>query len=40
MKKNSEHLIAQDKGKSIWYKWYDIKICKVERKYCFGQKDV
>ncbi|MCR9183121.1 MAG: antibiotic biosynthesis monooxygenase [Flavobacteriaceae bacterium] len=32
-KKNSEHLIAQDKGKSIWYKWYDVKICKVEREY-------
>jgi heme-degrading monooxygenase HmoA len=39
-KKNSEHLIAQQKGISEWYKWYDVKICKVEREYSFGQKDV
>ncbi len=39
-KKNSEHLIAQQKGRRDWYKWYDVKICKVEREYSFGQKDV
>lgn len=38
-KNNSEHLLAQQKGISDWYKWYDIKICKVEREYSFGQKE-
>jgi len=39
-KKNSEHLIAQQKGIAVWYKWYDVKICKVEREYSFDQKGV
>lgn len=34
-KKNSEHLIAQQKGRQDWYNWYDVKICKVEREYSF-----
>lgn len=34
-KKNSEHLIAQQKGRQDWYDWYDVKICKVEREYSF-----
>lgn len=38
-KNNSEHLLAQQKGISDWYQWYDIKICKVEREYSFGQKE-
>ncbi len=32
-KQNSEHLIAQKKGKADWYNWYNVKICKVEREY-------
>jgi len=32
-KLQSDHLIAQEKGKSGWYSWYNIKICKVEREY-------
>jgi heme-degrading monooxygenase HmoA len=39
-KKNSEHLIAQQKGRTDWYKWYDVKICKVEREYSFGKKEI
>lgn len=35
-KLQSDHLIAQDKGKSDWYSWYNVKICKVEREYDFG----
>ncbi|UNZ00058.1 antibiotic biosynthesis monooxygenase [Zhouia spongiae] len=35
-KKNSEHLIAQRKGQKDWYKWYKVRICKVEREYDFG----
>jgi heme-degrading monooxygenase HmoA len=34
-KQQSEHLIAQEKGKSDWYSWYNIKICKVESEYEF-----
>ncbi len=34
-KQNSEHLLAQQKGKNQWYNWYNVKICKVEREYEF-----
>lgn len=30
---NDEHLIAQQRGKSDWYKSFKIKICKIEREY-------
>lgn len=33
---NSEHIIAQQRGKEKWYKWYNVKICKIEREYEFG----
>jgi len=32
-KQNSEHLIAQQKGRSQWYSWYNVRICKVEKEY-------
>jgi len=32
-KQNSEHLIAQNKGRNHWYSWYRVRICKVERDY-------
>jgi heme-degrading monooxygenase HmoA len=32
-KQNSEHLIAQQKGRNQWYSWYNTRICKVEREY-------
>lgn len=34
-KQNSEHLVAQQKGRAKWYNWYNIRICKVEREYEF-----
>ena len=34
-KQNSEHLIAQRKGRKQWYDWYNVKICKVEHEYEF-----
>lgn len=34
-KLNSEHLMAQSKGRSQWYNWYHVRICKVEREYEF-----
>ncbi|HLF34345.1 MAG TPA: antibiotic biosynthesis monooxygenase [Cyclobacteriaceae bacterium] len=35
-KKNSDHLLAQQKGRETWYQSYKIRICKVERDYGFG----
>jgi heme-degrading monooxygenase HmoA len=35
-KQNSEHLLAQQKGIKDWYSWYNVKICKVEHEYEFG----
>ncbi|MFN8416368.1 MAG: antibiotic biosynthesis monooxygenase [Cytophagaceae bacterium] len=35
-KMHSEHLLAQEKGKSTWYHSYKTRICKVERDYEFG----
>jgi heme-degrading monooxygenase HmoA len=35
-KQNSEHLLAQQKGRNQWYNWYNVKICKVEREYEFN----
>ena len=34
-KENTAHLFAQEKGKSNWYSWYKVRICKVEREYEF-----
>ncbi|MDE3743139.1 antibiotic biosynthesis monooxygenase family protein [Maribacter polysaccharolyticus] len=35
-KSNTDHLFAQQKGKSDWYTWYKVRICLVEREYGFG----
>lgn len=32
-KSNSEHLIAQDLGRTRWYESYKVRICKIEREY-------
>lgn len=34
-KMNLDHLDAQQKGRSIWYKNYKVRIAKVEREYEF-----
>ncbi|HLO73491.1 MAG TPA: antibiotic biosynthesis monooxygenase [Flavobacterium sp.] len=34
-KENMEHLEAQEKGKTTWYKNYKVRIAKVEREYEF-----
>jgi len=34
-KENTEHVLAQEKGKSMWYKNYKVRIAKVEREYRF-----
>ena len=35
-KQQSEHLVAQQKGRTDWYSWYNVRICKVEREYEFN----
>ena len=35
-KLNSEHLVAQGKGRKDWYKIYKVRIALVERDYGFG----
>ena len=37
-KQQTDHLEAQNKGKTDWYSWYNVKICKVEREYEFGNE--
>lgn len=37
-KQQSEHLQAQLKGRQDWYNWYNVRICKIEREYEFGEK--
>nr|WP_321245859.1 antibiotic biosynthesis monooxygenase [uncultured Psychroserpens sp.] len=34
-KQQTDHLIAQQKGRKDWYSWYKVRICKVEREYEF-----
>ena len=34
-KNNTAHLMAQQKGKSVWYANYKARICKVESDYEF-----
>ncbi len=34
-KSHTEHLAAQQKGIATWYKWYRVRICRVEREYEF-----
>jgi heme-degrading monooxygenase HmoA len=29
--RNSEHLLAQKHGRDEWYKWYALRVCRVER---------
>ena len=32
-KNNIEHTLAREKGRALWYKKYQLRICKVEREY-------
>jgi heme-degrading monooxygenase HmoA len=35
-KNNNEHIVARQKGKSDWYKYFKVRIAKVEREYESG----
>ncbi|MEM8929329.1 MAG: antibiotic biosynthesis monooxygenase [Bacteroidota bacterium] len=34
-KAHMEHQVAQENGKTQWYSWYKVRICKVEHEYEF-----
>lgn len=34
-KQQTDHLLAQKMGKTKWYSYYKVRICKVEREYEF-----
>jgi heme-degrading monooxygenase HmoA len=36
-KNNLEHIIAGESGRALWYKNYQVRICKVERDYGFDK---
>ncbi len=36
-KQQSDHQIAQKLGIKQWYKWYNVRICKVEREYSYRE---
>lgn len=36
-KQQSQHLVAQRKGRADWYESYFTRICKVERDYSFNR---
>ena len=38
-KQNAEHVMAQKQGRKIWYKEFEIRICKVENDYEFSKTD-
>ncbi len=34
---HSEHLLAQEYGKTKWYTYYKVRIAKIEHEYDFGK---
>jgi heme-degrading monooxygenase HmoA len=32
-KQNSAHLVAQQRGRDVWYEEFKVRICRVERDY-------
>jgi heme-degrading monooxygenase HmoA len=32
-KQNSAHLVAQQRGRDVWYEQFKVRICRVERDY-------
>lgn len=35
-KQQTDHLVAQQKGRQDWYSWYNVRICMVEHEYEFN----
>ena len=39
-KQTSEHLIAQQRGRDVWYTAYKVRVCLVERDYGWKKEKV
>ncbi len=37
-KQNSQHLVAQERGRENWYEEFKVRICRVERDYSFERE--
>jgi heme-degrading monooxygenase HmoA len=37
-KQNSAHLVAQQRGRDLWYRAFKTRICRVERDYEFSRE--
>ena len=37
-KQNAQHLVAQQRGRDVWYENFKVRICRVERDYSFERK--
>jgi heme-degrading monooxygenase HmoA len=37
-KQNSQHLVAQERGRDTWYEEFKVRICRVERDYGFERE--
>ena len=38
-RRNAEHRIARDTGRSDWYQHYTLRVAKVERAYAWARED-
>ena len=38
-KRNTDHLVAQRLGRTVWYERYAVRIARVERAYDFSSRD-
>jgi heme-degrading monooxygenase HmoA len=34
-KQNARHLVAQQRGRDVWYEEFKVRVCRVERDYSF-----
>jgi heme-degrading monooxygenase HmoA len=37
-KQNSAHLVAQQRGRDLWYQAFKTRICRVERDYAYNKE--
>ncbi len=38
-KDNVAHQLAQEKGRDLWYQSFSVKICRIEKEYCFKKDE-
>lgn len=37
-RENAEHLVAREAGKRKWYRWFHLRVARVERSYAFEKE--